>query len=209
LVERDCFIVDACRGKHVVHLGACDAPFAREKAEKGQLLHQKLREVCAELTGYDKDKRSLDLLANDFAIDDILCRDLSEHTLHFEARADVAVCADIIEHVNNAGHLINACTRLLVPGGTLVLSTANAQSLKQAIRGIAGREPVHPDHVAYYSYATLGVLLQRFQLEMINCRFFCYPATSILTAVLFKFVYTLAPQSADGIVVTARKRKDE
>ena len=33
--NRDKHIVDICRGKNVLHIGACDHPFTRERWEKG------------------------------------------------------------------------------------------------------------------------------------------------------------------------------
>jgi SAM-dependent methyltransferase len=205
LIDRDDFILNVCRGRRVVHLGACDTPMAREKAQAGALLHQKLRGVCAELTGYDNDAESIFLLATKFGITDIRLRDLDNPIREPTDTADIVVCADVIEHVNNPGILLDSCNQLLSVNGILLLSTINALSLKQSIRAVMGREPVHPDHVAYHSYATLGRLLLRFGFDMLECRYFAYPATSRLAGLLFAALYRTAPQSADGIIVIARK----
>lgn len=206
VLDRDAFILDKCRARQTIHLGACDAPMTRVKAEKGELLHQKLQGVASELVGYDNDAASIEILSKDFGIDDIVCRDLSKNQDGNAPSAEVVVCADIIEHVNNVGTLIETCRDVLQDDGELVLSTINAVSIKQTMRGFVGREPVHPDHIAYYSFATLGTLLSRFGLILEECRYFKYETVSALSGFFFNALYTVAPQSADGIVVTARKR---
>lgn len=209
LVDRDAYLLELCRGRMVAHLGACDAPMSREKAQVGELLHQKMQGLCAVLTGYDNDQGAIKLLASEFGLKDIVYRDLSEPFVADEASANLVICADIIEHVNNVGNLLESCRRLLVPGGELVLTTINALSVKQAVRSLMGREPVHPDHVAYYSYATLGRLIGRFGFEMTHCRFFPYVTVSRLAGIAFGALYSMAPQSADGIIVVARLAADE
>jgi SAM-dependent methyltransferase len=208
LIDRDAYILEACAGRDVIHLGACDYPMTHDKALKGELLHQKMQGRCRSLVGYDNDAASIRLLRDQFGIRDIVRQDLSQPFDESVAAVDLVVCADIIEHVNNIGHLMSACNRLLRPRGSLLISTINATSLKQAIRALLGREPVHPDHVAYFSYATLGVLVGRFGLEIVDCRYFVYPTLSKLASLAFGGIHRLAPGTADGIVMVARKARD-
>ena len=45
--------------------------------------------------------------------------------------------------------------------------------LTYGLRGKGGEsEPVHPDHVAYYSYSTLRVLIERENLKVKNFVFY-------------------------------------
>jgi hypothetical protein len=208
LVDRDAYILARCSDRDVIHLGACDTPLTFAKAEKGELLHQKLRGHCRNLIGYDIDAASVSLLKEKFGIDDIVLRDLSEPFNRPELRGNLVICADIIEHVDNVGHLLSACNRMVPMDGAILLSTINALSLKQAIRGFFAREPVDPDHVAYYSFATLGVILDRFGFAMEACRYFKYPTVGMLSGMIFDMLYALAPQSADGILIEARKVRD-
>lgn len=208
VVDRDAYIVGACVNRDVIHLGACDYPMTRGKAAKGELLHQKLQGVGRSLVGYDNDAESIRVLREEFGLNDIVDRDLSKPFDDSVARGDLVICADIIEHVNNVGNLLEACNRLLRPGGRLVVTTINAASFKQAVRALLGREPVHPDHVAYFTYATLGVLLGRFGFKLDDCRYFVYPTVSAAAGLLFSGIYALAPGSADGIIVAATKERD-
>lgn len=209
LVDRDDYLLARASGRCVVHLGACDAPFTEELATAGKLLHQKLRAArCDSLIGVDIDAAAVELLKGRFGIDDIVVHDLSDDASRADITGDLVVCADIIEHVNNAGGLISSCNRMLPIGGELMITTVNALSFKHALRSLVTRaEIVHPDHVAYYSYATLGVLLDRFGFEATAYRFYNYPAGNRLGAFLSS-VFRLFPHAANGILVEARKVRD-
>jgi SAM-dependent methyltransferase len=207
LIDRDEYIIAHCRGRDVFHLGACDAPMTASKAERNELLHQKLMAAGCSLVGFDNDRDAIDLLKSKYSIDNIQEADLSASSPVTGVQAEVIVCADIIEHVSNVGQLLRNCNELCRPDGTLLISTINALSLKQAIRALLAREPVHPDHLAYYSYATLGVVLGRHGFTMTECRFFGYATMSRLRGFIFDRIYRVAPQTADGIIVAAIKRE--
>jgi len=179
----------------------------QSKAERGLLLHQKLRKHALAITGYDHDSGAIALLAREYGIDDIVEIDLSVDGGQEFPRVDVVVCADIIEHVNSVGALLQECRKMIGDGGELILSTINALSVKQSFRALMRREPVHPDHVAYYSFGTLGSLLARFGFEVIEFRSFSYPTVGLGSRLIFGLTYKLFPQSADGIIMVARVRQ--
>ena len=206
LVDRDRYIIEHCRGRDVVHLGACDSPMTMNKGEKGELLHQRLTGECQSLLGIDNDREATEILKTKYHISDIVLGDLSRIDNKLTPIADVVICADLIEHVANVGNLLTNCHRLCREGGILLLSTVHALSLKQVIRALIGREPIHPDHLAYYSFATLGVVLERFGFLMTDCRFFKYPTVTRLSGWIFNGLYSIFPQTADGIVVKAIKK---
>ncbi|MDQ2745852.1 MAG: hypothetical protein M3T96_01160, partial [Acidobacteriota bacterium] len=59
----------------------------------------------------------------------------------------------------------------------LVITTINAYSgMRFGIYGLRGRggkvEPVHPDHVAYYSYKTLSMVINREKLHIKDFYFY-------------------------------------
>src|SRR5216117_4121852 len=77
LVDRDSTILSLCSGKRVLHLGATDAPFHKDKAVRGELLHQKLRTVAGALTGLDSDADAVAWLREHAGIDDIRVTDVT------------------------------------------------------------------------------------------------------------------------------------
>jgi hypothetical protein len=188
-----------------MHLGATDAPFTTTEARRGTLLHQLLRSKARELRGLDRSADAIEFLRSEFGIDDIECADLSRPLPGRPPLSEVVICGDIVEHVDDAGVLLDNCGALLEPGGRLALTTINGLALKAALRCLLGREAVHPDHVAYYSFATLRALLARHGFAVEEARFFCYPAVTKLSAAIFSAIYRLAPQAGDGIIVVARK----
>jgi hypothetical protein len=205
MVIRNDFFVEFCRGRNVVHLGACDTPFTQESGPQGRLLHQKLKPVSKSLVGMDFDQTSIDWLRTNLGISDIIQRDLSKSDPSLEPLGDVVLCGDIIEHVNSIGDLMYNCNRLCRENGALIISTINATALRPGLRALFRREAVHPDHVAYFSFSNLGVLCHRFGFEPVDVRYFHYGAVSRWIGIPMGILFRLAPAIADGILVVAKK----
>lgn len=201
LVERDDFILKLCQNKTVIHLGATDYPFTEDKAKCGSLLHQKLANVSSNLIGIDMDLDSINLLKNKYGITNIISHDLSTTEAAPVERADVVVCADIIEHVNSPFNLMEHCKSMCKPNGIIVISTINSFGAKPFIRNLMHREAVHPDHVAWYSFSTLGSLASRSSLTAKSVAFFKYAEMSFLNMIIFNLIHSVFPQSSDGIIM--------
>lgn len=83
------------------------------------------------------------------------------------ATFDAVVAGEVIEHVIDTDHLLRETSRVLRPGGILVITTPNLASFENRVRLLLGRYPMWMDcqiqgsgHLRYY---TPGVL--RCQLE--------------------------------------------
>jgi len=202
LVERDAAIIDLCRGKRVLHLGA-DAPFHASKAAAGELLHTKVAAVARELIGLDSDTQAVRELQWEYGVSDIVPGDAADPPIGaLERDYDVVLACDIIEHVPDAGRLLRSC-RAVGRGANLVVTTINATGAKPALRALFRREAVHPDHVAYYSYSTLCQLLQRVGYKPTLFGAFLYPSVRRSVGVAFSRVARFSPGIADGIVIVA------
>lgn len=201
LVDRDDLILELCQGRSVIHLGATDYPFTQEKAGRGALLHQKLAKTARTLVGIDSSQESIDLLKREFGISDILFQDLSSPAPAPVEPAEVVVCADIIEHVNSPYALLEHCKSMCREDGQILLTTINGLAAKAFLRNLMRREAVHPDHVAWYSLGTLGALAARCSLRVNNVSFFSYKERTAIYRILFKIIYHLFPQTADGIII--------
>jgi hypothetical protein len=207
-VDRDDAIVETCRGRSVLHVGACDAPFDIHKGQAGQLLHQKVQRVASRLVGVDVDRDAIAALKS-IGIDNILEADIcTDHILQGEV-FDVVLCCDVIEHVTAAGPLLAGCRRYMGRDSVLVVTTINATAIKPALRGLRGKESVHDDHVAYYSYATLGKLLTIERLKPVRFGVFAYPTVNPLVGLISKRIMMAAPAAADGILFYACISGDE
>lgn len=211
VVNRDQVLVQLCEGKSVLHLGAADYPFHKEAAENNALLHQKVSRVTNRLVGIDQNAEAIDYLKANYGIDNIIYSDTTVNPFISDSRIkenfDVILCCDIIEHVENPGLLIEFCKQYMIDNTLLVITTINASSIKTALRALQGREAVHHDHVAYYSYSTLCQLLFRYQLVPEQAGFFSYGTRLKITGRIFNFMASMAPASADGILITCRKQE--
>lgn len=209
VVERDQQLILECVGKRVLHLGCTDTPFTQDKLDNDTALHPKLESVASEIVGVDIDNVALAALGKACRKSSLFCCNV-ESSVMLDILAgrdfDVVVCADIIEHVNNPGAMLSNLAKLMRPGSKLMVTTINALAIKLVLRALFAREAVHPDHVSYYSFATLKHLCERFGFCIENEIYtFLYPFNNrFLTAIQPPF-YHLFPNVADGIIVSATR----
>lgn len=214
LVQRVDFVRNVCSGKKVLHLGCTNYPYTAEAIENNMLLHHDLAQVAAELYGIDSDARGIELLANSGAAN-ILLGDLEQLSdLDLDETFDIIVAGEMIEHLNNPGLFLRGVKRFMNPETRLVLTTVNAycamRSIWYGLRGKGGLvEFVHPDHVAYYSYSTLKVLIERHELQVDQFLFYDVgtehrPHNRWFLNVLNDICVRIAPQWADGIIMVCR-----
>lgn len=214
LVDRVAYLIEACRGRRVVHLGCANAPYTEVSIAEDSLLHARLGEVAGELWGVDSDRQGLALLEA-HGHERLVEADLeSLDGADLPRRPDVIVAGEIIEHLSNPGRFLHAVKPLMGPATTLLLTTVNAycgmRFVIYALRGRGGRaEPVHPDHVAYYSYSTLHLLLERHGLEVTSFAFYDLgpehrPHNRFYLNWINDIMVRASRQLADGIVVECR-----
>lgn len=177
LVERVEFLKDICAGKKVFHLGCTNYPFTDKMIETGIHLHLQLGKIASELYGLDYDQKGIDEFAAR-GIKNLYQGDLEKlEEVELDETFDVIVAGEIIEHLNNPGLFLNGIKRFMNANTKLVITTINAycglRFVAYFMLGKGGlREPVHPDHVAYYSYSTLNLILKRHDLAVNDFLFY-------------------------------------
>ncbi|HVF46255.1 MAG TPA: methyltransferase domain-containing protein [Pyrinomonadaceae bacterium] len=217
LVQRVEFIKAVCTDRKVLHLGCANYPYTQDSLDKNMLLHSDLQEIASELHGFDYDQPGLDILAkNGFA--NLSRADLErlEEVASNEA-FDVIIAGEMIEHLNNPGLFLTGIQRFMNADTKLVITTINGycgmRFLYYGLRGRRGRqEPVHPDHVAYYSYATLSLLLQRHGLPVDEFLFYDIgtehrPHNPWYLNIVNDVFVKIAPQWSDGVIAVCRRAK--
>ena len=120
----------------------------------------------------------------------------------------------MIEHLNNPGLFLNGIKRFMTPDTQLVITTINAYSgMRFFVYGLRGRggelEPVHPDHVAYYSYSTLKLLLERHHYDIADFMFYDIgnehrPHNGKLRNFVSDVCVKIAPQWGDGVIAVCK-----
>jgi 2-polyprenyl-3-methyl-5-hydroxy-6-metoxy-1,4-benzoquinol methylase len=207
LESRDKWLAEKARGRRVLHLGCTDAPFTQERLQQGTAVHCALEEAAAEITGVDIDVKGLQLLKRHcprsmfvrWNVEELPPRELANQ------RFDIIICADMIEHVSNPGLMMANIRDLLMPDGEFIITTINAFAFKPFARALFKREAVHPDHIVYYSFATLKHLCERYNYVIDNQHFmFLYPFRSRLITSIQGPAYRLFPAAAEGIAVVGR-----
>jgi SAM-dependent methyltransferase len=210
LVQRTDYILEACEGKRVLHLGCTNWPYTQDAIDKKMLLHFDIEERAGELYGLDFDQQGLDVLAA-AGSKNLFQGDLEKlELLEDIGTFDVVIAGEMIEHLNNQGLFLHGVQRFLGPSSKLLITTINAYGasriIQYALRGKGGLiEPVHPDHVAYYSYSTLKLLVERAGFVLND---FCYydigpehrPYNRRIGNWFNDFCMLFAPQMADGVI---------
>ncbi|REJ78515.1 MAG: methyltransferase domain-containing protein [Acidobacteria bacterium] len=171
LVQRIEKIEELCTGRSVLHLGCTNWPYTKESLDNDSLLHLSLDRLASELYGFDFDENGLEILRGKGVQN--LYRANLEHLneVDLDRRFEVIVAGEMIEHLTNPGLFLRGIKRFMDRDTRLVITTVNAycgmRFVQYALRGKGGTaEPVHPDHVSYFSYRTLRLLVEKEDLEV-------------------------------------------
>jgi SAM-dependent methyltransferase len=211
-IQRVEFILSQCVGKEVLHLGCTNWPYTDASIKDDSLLHSAIADRSSELFGIDADESGLDVLRasgySNLYIGDL--ENLSDCAL--DRTFDVVVAGEVIEHLNNPGLFLEGVKRFLRPDSVLLLTTINAYGVLRyalyALKGKRGKnEPVHPDHVAYYSFSTIELLLRRHHFDVRELLFYDLGPEHRrhLRSVLNWFndaAVRIFPHLSDGIIAT-------
>ena len=177
MVQRNDLINDLCFQRKVLHLGCSNYPYTQEAIDSQMLLHFDLEKIAGELYGFDSDQKGIDILKSRGS-KNLFRADLEKlDELELDDKFDVIVAGEIIEHLNNPGLFLKGIQRFMSSETRLVITTINAYSalrfLIYVLRGKGGKnEPVHPDHVYYFSYSTLRLLVNRANLSVSEFYFY-------------------------------------
>ena len=209
LVYRDDYIVGLCRGRRVLHIGCTDAPLTQAKFEAGALLHRKLEGVAAHLVGVDLDSESIEWL-RERGIENIHVADaerIREFLEGINFVPDLILAGEVLEHLANPGAFLSGIEEGMREGAELVLSVPNAFWGEGFLHVLTGREKVHPEHVAYYSYHTVRRLLERIGLAVVDIFPYRNPAAGLgkkITEMLQRPLQWISPHFCAGYVVIGR-----
>lgn len=136
--QRHEYLIKAATNKRILDIGASGP------------MSERLQDVAAWYRGCDITPQETD---NFFQIDLDKANELP-----VKPDIDLIIAGEVIEHLSNAGHFLD----LLYPcGAQVILTTPNAYSVAGIANMKRGIESVNREHVAWYSYHTLKVLVER------------------------------------------------
>lgn len=214
LVERIELLKTACAGKKVLHLGCTNYPYTKDSIDKKMLLHFEIAKAAKELYGFDFDRAGIDVLTK-AGVEKLFRADLENLAeVPLDETFEVIVAGEMIEHLSNPGLFLRGIKRFMNQETKLLITTINAycgmRNIIYALRGKGGKnEPVHPDHVAYYSFATLKLVIEREGIALEKFSFYDIgkehrPYNPWYWNLVNDVCVKLAPQLADGVVAECR-----
>ncbi|WP_435068376.1 class I SAM-dependent methyltransferase [Haloplanus sp. C73] len=142
----------------VLHIG-CIGPGVDESLD---WFHRWLGTQAEEIVGIDLDEEGIERAREegyDCRVEDAQDFDLGEEF-------DTVVAANVIEHLNCPGNMIDSAKDHLTDEGQLVITTPRTFTPQNLLRELHGGIDPNHDHVAWYCKETLRHLLNRYELEM-------------------------------------------
>ena len=144
------------KGKSVLDVGCVE--HSTESESRSVWLHRAICNVAKEVVGLDYEEEAVQKL-----------RDKGYHVVSGDATNfdlkrtfDVVVAGEILEHLLDVRGFLASAKRHLAPGGTLVLTVPNANSVNYFMQNLLyGYEVDGYDHVAFYTPLTLYNLLRK------------------------------------------------
>lgn len=145
LVEREIYLLVQAKDRVVLDIGATGP------------MHDAILEVAKKCYGIDIIEKSED---NYFRVD----LDTAD-ALPDLPGLEVVIAGEVLEHLSNAGHFLDLLKPYHCP---IVLTTPNAFAEVGAIHVRKGIEHVNKEHVSYYSFQTLSVLVKRHGYKILD-----------------------------------------
>ena len=167
-VDREAFVLERCEGKTVLDLG-CVKHSAEFAAKDPRWLHRRVRAAAKRCVGVDYAKAEVEKL-NAMGIE-VVHGDVTRR-LPLDEKFEVIFAGDLIEHLSNFEGFFENCSRLLAPGGALILSTPNpfyADGFHYA--AMKRRVLINPEHVCWIDPQAMLQLVGRFGWRVSDLRF--------------------------------------
>lgn len=165
-------ILDLIRNKKVLHIGACDSPYSKERYLNGSLLHCLISAVSEQVIGLDIDRSSINELRS-LGVNNIFYGDMIDGTYDIDLQEcdfDYIILGDVIEHLDNPGLALQNIKKIMSTHTKVIITVPNCYSYGAINNLMKQDEEVHPDHVFWTSKKTMekmlknqGLLVDKFQ----------------------------------------------
>ncbi len=158
------FILDKCKGKSVLHVGACDHPQnVKSKYANRTLLHSLINETASHTVGIDINNEAISE-CQAVGINNIYKYNIlneSEYNPSVDGITyDVCVVGGTLQHVGNAELFLASLKKLLTPDTKVLINAPNAFWIKNLFSLFYSVEFCNSDQWCYYSPTTLRRTLE-------------------------------------------------
>jgi len=169
--KRDAYILKLCKDKRVLHVGASDWPYTKERYERGDLLFARIGEVAKEQLGIDQDREASEFLNQKHIKNSrIMVGDMNE-LQSIDFAPDVVIFGETLEHLMNLEVALSNIKKVMGENTVLVISVPNAFHFFNFVLAFFRKEHQHPDHSVAFTYKTLVQLLGKNKLHVTD---FCF-----------------------------------
>jgi SAM-dependent methyltransferase len=93
---------------------------------------------------------------------------ISEDALPDGTQYDVTVMLDVIEHLENPEQVLTLIRSRLIPGGALVITTGDWESLLSRVTGQNWRLMTPPQHLYFFAKRNMSLLLERLGFRIVT-----------------------------------------
>ncbi len=124
-----------------------------------------------EVAGFDLNETALKQTACRFS--PVCCYDVREQSPEYEARFDVILLADVLEHIADQEAFLRAVKFHLAPGGGVVVNVPALQSLYSGYDRAVG-------HLRRYRIGSLEALARRHELTLARYTYWGFPLLPLL-----------------------------
>lgn len=171
MIRRDQYILKACSGKRVLHIGCCDTPLMVERIRRNELLHLKLLSVARPVHGLDCSSPDIAVLQEQYYVKNVVAGNAERVADYFRGmKFEVIVAGELLEHLDNPGSFLDSSGMLLEPDGIFIVTVPNGVAFRRGINSLLRRESVHDGHNCYFSKKTIARFLEHhnFVIEKIH-----------------------------------------
>lgn len=167
VVGKEDFILDMCRGKKVLDLGCVchDETFYNRE----DWLHARIKGVAETLLGVDYLQADVEKLQQKGF--NVVCADVTRE-IPVNDEFDVIIAGDLIEHLVNFEAFFGNVTRLLKPGGKVLVSTPNP-FFSGEFHYVCFKRAylINPEHTCWIDPLAMYQLVSRFGYEIDQAHF--------------------------------------
>ena len=210
-------ICEICKNKNVLHLGACDhIEIIQDKIQNHSWLHQRIMEVSKTCVGIDYNKKSIQYLKDNYAIDNILHADvtksLPKELENYACKWDYVIAGEIVEHIPNPQKFLESLrTKLHGQAENLIITVPNAFRLTNFLHCFKGIEFINSDHRFWFSPYTISKILCDSGFYPVKFDFYDFDQGTCKLGVRSRILHHLRarwPSFKDGILICAQFNED-
>ncbi|HEX75377.1 MAG TPA: class I SAM-dependent methyltransferase [Dehalococcoidia bacterium] len=160
-------------GKRVLHIGCVQHNW--QKSLTNSWIHAYIVKQSREAMGID----ILEEGVRELAEGGYKVETADAENFDLNAEFDVIFAGELIEHLEDLGGFLDSCKRHMGAESKLIITTPNSFGIVYFITRLFGIRFVNPEHTCWFDEQTIGQLLNRHSLEVIERKFLPIYSTNL------------------------------